>query len=110
MSEEEQALIISLKLHGQSSEPAEADVIANVEDRLYEAVSEAGQYDGNEIGGGLYRLYFYGPSADRLADLVIPVLATLQIEAGSYAMKRYGGHGATEVRVPLLQECRGKGC
>jgi hypothetical protein len=102
MESEEEALIVSLRLaggdFGSSEEQAEIGALA---ERLMDAVANAGQFDGSESGEGTCTLYFYGPSAEQLGHIVIPMVAAHRCEPGSYATKRYGGPGAREVRIEL---------
>ena len=65
------------------------------------AASGAGEYDGHEIGPDGAVLYLYGPDADRLLEVVAPVLRRGPLPAGSYAIKRYGPPGARAVRLDL---------
>ena len=66
--------------------------------------SGAGEFDGNEIGGGFFTLYMYGPSALELWEAVAPLLRRFQASAGSYAIRRYGKPGADQDRVDLLPQ------
>ncbi len=63
-------------------------------DRLKTAIEEAevGEYDGHEIAvdGSDGTFYMYGPSADRLAEVVLPVLESTKFMAGAVVKVRYG--------------------
>jgi hypothetical protein len=64
------------------------------------------EYDGNELAvdGSEARFFLYGDDADALYDAVAPVVGRADLEAGSYAIKRYGGAddpSAREERVSL---------
>ncbi len=61
--------------------------------------SGVGAYDTNEFERGYLRLYMYGPDANRLAEVVAPVLG--EAPPGSYIVKRYGPPGADLERVDL---------
>jgi hypothetical protein len=52
--------------------------------------SSAGEFDGDEFGGGICTMYMYGPSAERLLAVTLPILKEFQAPLGSYAMKRCG--------------------
>lgn len=74
-----------------------------IEDPLIEAIEAAGvgEFDGNDIGADGAVLYMYGPDADRLWDAVETIVRAAGFGSGSYAVKRYGEPGATEVRIEL---------
>jgi hypothetical protein len=80
--------------------------VFELEDRLIEAIDKAGvgEFDGNLIGPGEFELYAYGPDADALFEAIEPVLRSVAVEEGSYALKRYGAADdpdARQVRVEL---------
>lgn len=93
----EHAVIVTL--------PAEQAVfdLDTIEDPLIAAIdaSGIGEFDGNLIGPDGAVLYMYGTDADELFAVVGPVLADIDLPAGSYAVKRYGPPGAIETRVNL---------
>ncbi|GMV92378.1 MAG: hypothetical protein AMXMBFR82_21560 [Candidatus Hydrogenedentota bacterium] len=68
--------------------------IFQLEKRLEDAIetSRAGEYDGNEIAvdGSDGSLYMYGPDADRLFDVVRPILESTDFMQGAKVMLRYG--------------------
>lgn len=99
----EQALIITIPLNGKSGTNEEAERLSKLENELIKAIeqSHVGEYDGNEIGEGTFTMYAYGPSADKLFDVALPILAKYHLPSGSRAVKRYGKPGAKEERVPL---------
>jgi len=100
-----QALIIHLRLSDNNAgTPEERKKIFELEDRMINVIdkSGAGEYDGNEIGGGEFTMYVYGRSAERLWGIVAPVLKTFGPRAGSYLIKRYGKPGAKQERVLLM--------
>ena len=65
-----------------------------LEDRLERAIASAGagEFDGNEIAadGSDGQLFMYGPDADRLFDVIRPVLESAPFMQGAQAIKRYG--------------------
>ena len=100
----EQALIVSIRLSDASfGTHEEREKLFKLEDKLITAIksSSAGEYDGNEIGGGTFTMYMYGASTARLWEVVSPIIRTLPPATGSYAIERYGGPGAKEDRIPL---------
>lgn len=74
-----------------------------IEEPLIEAieVSDVGEFDGNLIGAEEAVLYMYGPDANALFAAIAGVLQDADLPAGSYAIKRFGGPGASEERVNL---------
>ena len=101
---DEQAVLVFVKLAGDSFPvPSEREAILALEERVDRAIQESnlGEFDGNEIGEGYWRLYVYGPSANRLSEIVIPILSKWPVPANSYLLKRFGGPGAAEERVDL---------
>jgi hypothetical protein len=65
-----------------------------LEERLEEAIDAAGvgEFDGNEIAtdGSDGYLYMYGPDADRLFEVVRPILESVDFTRGAHVTKRYG--------------------
>jgi len=100
----EQALIITIPLtNGKSGGQDEVQRLFKMEDELIIAIehSRVGEYDGNEIGEGTFTMYAYGPSANKLFDVALPILAKYRLPQGSRAVKRYGKPGAKEEHVPI---------
>lgn len=65
-----------------------------LEDKLIAAIESAkvGEFDGNEVAmdGSDGTLYMYGPDADRLFEVVQPVLASATCIRQAVATIRYG--------------------
>jgi hypothetical protein len=100
----EQALIITIPLtNGKFGSQDEVQRLFKLEDELIKAIehSHVGEYDGNEIGEGIFTMFAYGPSANKLFDIALPILAKYRLPPGSRAVKRYGKPGAKEERVPI---------
>ncbi|MHC4443933.1 MAG: hypothetical protein ACYTBZ_05515 [Planctomycetota bacterium] len=78
-------------------------------DKLESAIAEAGvgEFDGNEVAtdGSDGFLYMYGPDADRLFEVVRPILETTDFTNGAKATLRYGppedGVEEREVKIGL---------
>jgi hypothetical protein len=96
-----QALIITIPLSTGTS--AEMKPLFKLEEELTKAIehSRVGEYDGNEIGERTFTMFAYGPSADKLLEVALPILRELQLPKGSKAVKRYGSPGAREEVVAL---------
>jgi hypothetical protein len=101
---EEQALIATIKLRsGEMGSPDERARIVALENRLSDAIkdSAAGEFDGDEYGDGVCTIYMYGPSADRLLTVTLPIFKKFRAPTGSYVTKRYGKPGAKQERISL---------
>jgi hypothetical protein len=101
---EEQALIATIRLRsGDMGSPNERARIVALENQLSDAIknSATGDFDGDEYGDGFCTIYMYGPSADRLLSVTLPVLKKFHAPAGSYLTKRYGKPGAKQERISL---------
>ena len=78
-----------------------------LEDKLTDAIesASAGEFDGDEVAmdGSDGTLYMYGPSADRLFDVVRPVLASADCIHNAVATIRYGSpeNGVQEKMVAI---------
>lgn len=100
----EQAALICLKLSDEEiGTSRERQAISILRDRLIRAVQDrgAGEFDTLDYAEGFGTLSFNGPSADRLAEAVLPVVRTYASRSGSYLVKRYGDAGAREQSVVL---------
>ncbi len=73
----EQDLLVVLRLSNrQMGTAAERAAIEELSRELEDAVVDAGagEFDGDEIGGGECILFFCGPDVDRLLRVLLPVL------------------------------------
>ncbi len=66
--------------------------------------SNAGEFDGDEYGERVCVIYMYGPSAERLFTVALPILKKFQAPKGSFLIKRYGKPGAKLDRLPLGED------
>ena len=66
--------------------------VFELEEELTAAIEQrnAGEFDGNEVGGGQVVLYMYGPDADALYEAVAPVLRGSSLVKGGTVLRRYG--------------------
>lgn len=102
--EEAQALIVTIRLcSGDMGDKEERGRIIALEHQLSAAIEDpsAGEFDGDEYGGGTWTMYMYGPSAERLLALTWPILREFHAPAGSYVIKRCGSSDEDEHRIPL---------
>ncbi|GHF26687.1 hypothetical protein GCM10017786_71090 [Amycolatopsis deserti] len=77
----------------------------SIEAPLFKAINAAGvgELDGHEVNlqDGSVTFYMYGPDADRLHEIVRPVLRDAELPAGTTVVRRYGGPGAEQVATEL---------
>ena len=94
----EHAVIIAFRY-----ESTDLDRLFELEDKLEKAISAAGvgEYDGNEIAadGSVGTLYMYGPNADRLFEVIEPIIRACSFMKGVRVKRRYGSaqSGANEI-------------
>jgi hypothetical protein len=92
----DQAVIVHMKLSdGGFGTAAERQDLMAFEDRLEDVIDEAGagEFDGNEFGGGECVWYMYGPDADALYRAVEPLIREAKPRRGSFVVKRRGAPG-----------------
>lgn len=101
------AVLVTLKLsQGQFGSADEMDAIHEMTDEMFDAIeqNDAGEFDGDEFGGGECVLFMYGPDADVLFATVEPILRASRWAKGASVLKRYGDvedEHAREVRLEL---------
>jgi hypothetical protein len=85
----EQAIVVHFKYGSRDLKR-----LFQLEDKLELALRNAkvGEYDGNEVAtdGSDGFLYFYGPSADHLFEVVRPALLSASFMTGAKVTLRYG--------------------
>ena len=98
MTGEQQAVIVRIKLSDDEfGDGPERMAAYEIEDRLIEGISaDLGEVDGHEFGGGFATIFIYGSSADAISALILPILSSADVRAGSSVTKRYGPRGANE--------------
>jgi hypothetical protein len=105
MDDKSHAVILRLKLtSGGFGSDEEHDAIHGMTYRLQEVLlaSMAGEFDGDEFGGGECILFMYGPDADKLFSAIQPILKDWQALVGGYATKRYGPPGARSEKIDFI--------
>jgi hypothetical protein len=101
----EQAVIVCLQLDNASfGSTTKREALSVLQERLAGAIVEAGagEFDGDEIGKGECLLFMYGPDADRLFNIIEPLLKSSAVASGGHAIKLYGkadDPNTREVRV-----------
>lgn len=84
--EEAQGLVVTIRLcSGGMGDKEERERIIALEHQLSAAIenSSAGEFDGDEYGGGTCTMHMYGPSAERLLTVTWPILRAFQVPSGS---------------------------
>ena len=100
----EHSVTVHLKLsddgYGSESERA---AVYTLQDRLRTAIeaASAGEYDGNEFGGGEAVLYAYGPQADGLFKAMESALRESTLRP-AFAIVRYGEPDDHECRQEII--------
>lgn len=89
----EHAIILHIALSDQKlGSMNDRLAISRLEDEISSALeaSNFGELDGDEYGDGECIIYIYGPDADILFSLIVPLLASGPDAYKGYAIKRYG--------------------
>jgi hypothetical protein len=92
MTSPEHAVLVTYALSGDRfGEDKEREAVYALTARLAEAVeaADAGDFDGNEFGGGEVVLYAYGPDANRLFAAMEPQLRAFPARP-AHAVLRFG--------------------
>jgi hypothetical protein len=88
----EHAIIIYIPLSGSHISKEEKDAIFALEDELEKAITNAqyGELDGDEFGSKEAVIYMYAPDADKLHEIINPVLDFTIFVKGTRVVTRYG--------------------
>lgn len=100
---EEHAVIIHYKLRDDDyGTEDERKAVYDLQERLEQAIETAGagEFDGNEFGGGEAVLYMYGPDKDRLWSAVEAEARGCRLRP-AYALLRAGGPDTPPEQVHL---------
>jgi hypothetical protein len=103
----EHAVLVYIPLsNDEFGEARERDAIHELTGTLDACIREAkaGEFDGDEFGGGECTLFMYGPDADALFSAIEAPLRASPLVRGGHAILRYGSASdpdAREVRVEL---------
>ena len=93
MKDKEEAVLIYLQFpQGTLYSERKLDILLfDVEDVLQEAVekNKVGTLDGNEMYEDTITYFFYGKDANKIAEVVYPMLSYIPFMKGSYILKRY---------------------
>jgi hypothetical protein len=109
IDDQRQAVFVFIKLSdGEMGDESDDTAIYALEDRLNAVIEEhgVGELDGDEWGNGNCQLFMYGDDADKIFDVITPLLLSNEAPSVSYAIKRYGPPGAPERMVHLRANAR----
>jgi hypothetical protein len=82
---DKQIVLVHLKLSdGDMGASGEAGQLFDVEDAVEAALGDKGEFDGNEVGGGFFTLYIYGPDSQVILKAIAPALKNPLVRKGSY--------------------------
>lgn len=101
---EEQDVLVVLRLSNRLMGIAEERLrIEALGEELEQAVLAAGvgEYDGEEFGGGECTLFFAGPDAGRIADVLLPLLQRSDVCRGGKLVRQSGEDGSSRKEVRL---------
>lgn len=104
-----QVLELHLKLEGNTyGSDDERRGYKAVEEALDRALRDAGagEFGRHEFGGGYCRIFLYGPSVDKMSNIVEPILRQQTLRPKCYMIKRYSqgfGPDAKIVRIELTK-------
>lgn len=102
----EQDLLVVFRLTGRGvGSTAEQESIDRLGDELAELVEAqgVGEYDGDEFGGGECTLFFCGPDAGRIMEILRPVLRRHPLcRGGTFVRMVRGDDGEFERRTDAI--------
>ena len=79
-----------------------------LEEKLEETINKAGvgEFDGNEmaVDGSHGFLYMYGPDANRLFEVIEPILKATPFMSGARVTKRYGSADPNTKKTVVIIE------
>lgn len=103
-----QAVLVHVKVTGQSGSLKERQEISKLEEQLNQALKRNGfdESDGDEFDNGDCIIYLYALDAEALYSCVEPVLKSCPLRKKIYAVKRFGPPGARESRVELPEPAK----
>lgn len=102
MPDDRQQVSVLLRLGDpELANEREAAVVYTLENRLMGALdaSGAGTHETNELDRGYLRIQLLGPDAERIVEVVRPLLA--EAPQGSYLAVRRGPDGTSEERLEI---------
>jgi hypothetical protein len=105
VAEDRQSVVAWVRLGDRNFEnEREQQRLFELENRVMRTLeaSGAGSYDTNDLAPGFFRMTMLGPDADRIVEVVTPLLR--DTPAGSYLAVRRGPSGSSEERMEIEQD------
>lgn len=105
LAEDRQSVVAWVRLGDRNFEnEREQQRLFELENRVMRTLeaSGAGSYDTNDLAPGFFRMTMLGPDADRIVEVVTPLLR--DTPAGSYLAVRRGPSGSSEERMEIEQD------
>lgn len=95
---QEEAVIIHLDAVSLPDEIYQQYDLITLEEKIREVLEKQnlGEYDGDESGPGVTKIYLYGPDAEKMFSSLKPVLKNYPLCKNSKVLIRRGGPGATQ--------------
>lgn len=94
---ENDTVLIYLKFPiGKLDNPKALNAVYDLEDILFKIVEDnkIGRFDGNEFCDGpndeSVTFFIYGDDADKISDIILPIVSKLPVLSGSHILKKYG--------------------
>ncbi len=107
IAEDRQSVVAWIRLGDPNFEnEREQQRLFELENRVMRTLeaSGGGSYDTNDLAPGFFRMTMLGPDADRIVEVVTPLLR--DTPPGSYLAVRHGPSGSTEERVEIEPEAK----
>jgi hypothetical protein len=107
IAEDRQSVVAWVRLGDRNFEnEREQQRLFELENRVMRTLeaSGAGSYDTNDLAPGFFRMTMLGPDADRIMEIVTPLLG--DTPPGSYLAVRHGPSGSSEERVELEPDAK----
>jgi hypothetical protein len=102
ITEDRQSVVAWVRLGDRDFEnEREQQRLFELENRLMRALEASGEgsYDTNDLAPGFFRMTMLGPDANRIVEIVLPLLR--DTAPGSYLAVRRGPSGSSEERLEI---------
>jgi calcineurin-like phosphoesterase len=102
----EEAVIINLDAVNLSDEVYQKYDLITLEDKINEVIrpNNLGEYDGDESGPGVTKVYLYAPDAEKLFSSIKPILETYPLCKNAKVIIRNGAPGSVQREELIVQK------